>query len=113
MQELGQIKIGPIEITGPVKARISAKFIPDFTVDITTPPKVGILSLIQPKITFLLSGKAYEIGWGQSNIKSVDPKIFETDTWLDTIQKIGVIPLVLFTGALIYLGYRVLLKKKE
>ena len=113
MQELGQIKIGPVEITGPVKARISARFIPDFTVDLATPPKVGILSLIQPKITFLLAGRAYEIGWGQKRIKNVNPKIFESDTWLDTIQKIGVIPVVLFIGGLIYLGYRVLLKIKE
>lgn len=113
MSELGQIAIGPVSITGPVKARFTGKFLPDFTLDLTTPPKVGILSLIQPKITFLLAGKAYEIGWGQSGIKSADPKIFESDTWLDTMQKIGVIPMALFVGGLAYLGYKVLLKKKE
>lgn len=111
ISNLGQIKIGSVEITGPVKARISAKFIPDFTLDLTTSPKIGILSLIQPKITLLLAGRAYEVGWGQTGIKSVDPKIFESDTWLDIIQKIGIIPIVLFVGGLAYLGYKILLKK--
>lgn len=109
--ELGQITIGPVEITGPIKARISTKFLPSFTLDLTVKPKIGLLSIMQPKITLLLAGKAYEIGWGQSGIKSVDPKIFETDTFLDTMQKIGIIPIVLFVSGLAYLGYKVLLKK--
>jgi len=113
MQELGQIKIGPIELVGPVKARITGNFLPSFTIDLAKPPPVGILSLIQPKITFLVGNKAYEIGWAEKRIKEVNPRIFESDTWLDTIQKIGVIPVVLFIGGLIYLGYRVLLKIKE
>lgn len=109
---LGQIKIGSLEITGPVKARISGNFIPDFTIDLTAPPKVGMLSIIKPKITFLIGNVAYEVGWGEKGIKSADPSIFMTDTFMDTIQKIGIIPILLLTGGAILVGYKLLAKKE-
>lgn len=111
-RSLGQISIGPLEITGPVKARISGDLIPDFTIDLTTTPKVGMLSLIKPKITFLIGNKAYEVGWGEKGIKSADPSIFMTDTFMDTIQKIGIIPILLLASGAVFIGYHFLTKKE-
>lgn len=111
-RSLGQITIGPLEITGPIKARISGNFIPDFTIDLTAPPKVGMLSLIKPKITFLIGNKAYEVGWGETGIKSADPAIFNTDTFMDTIQKIGIIPILLLAGGAVLIGYKLFVKKE-
>jgi hypothetical protein len=111
MQDLGQLKLGPLTFTGPTKARISGKFIPDFTIDLSAPPKAGILSLIKPKITFLIGNAAYELSWGEKSLRSADPAIFQKETFLDSINKIGILPIAALTIAVGVVGYLVLKPK--
>ena len=101
MTELGQI--GEIvSILKPQKVRVSARFIPDFTLDLSKPStgKGGILDIIKPKITFLIANNAYEIQWGQTSIKKVDPSIFTKPTFFDTINKTGILSSIVI-GALL------------
>ena len=110
--DLGQLRIGPVRIVGPIKARISGNLIPSFTIDLTAPPEKGILHLIRPRITLLIGGEAYEIEWGDLRLKPADPAIFERDTLLDTINKMGIFPIIAVT-AIIGFGIYMLLKPKE
>jgi hypothetical protein len=32
---LGQIKLGPLTVKGPIKIRVSGRFIPSFTIDLS------------------------------------------------------------------------------
>jgi len=86
--ELGQIQLGPLAYMGPLKVRIDGNFIPAFTIDLTKPSKGrGILDVIKPTVTILVGNKAYQIRWGERGVKEVDPRIFEEETWLDSLQK--------------------------
>lgn len=110
--EYGQIRIGPLELpVDKLKARISGNFMPDFTIDLKVPPKIGLLSVIKPKITLLYNNQAFEIGWGQKGIRKVDPSIFERDTFLDTIHKIGIIPTILIITGVGIITYKLITKK--
>ena len=103
---LGQIKLGPLTIAGPIKIRVSGKFIPAFTIDLSKPPspseKTGILNILNPKIQILAGGVAYEADYSTRQIREIDPAIFNKDTFIDTISKLGVIPTIaILTGAVI------------
>ena len=111
MHELGQLKFGPLVFTGPAKARISGNFIPDFTIDLSKPPKAGILSLIKPKITLLIGNAAYELAWGERGLRDADPAVFQKDTFLDSINKIGILPILGLTVGIGIAGYLLLRPK--
>ena len=100
MNELGQIG-ELVNILKPQKIRVSARFIPDFTIDLTTPSRgAGILDIIKPKITMLVAGNAYEIEWGKTSIKKADPSIFTKPTFFDTINKTGILSSIIIGGLL-------------
>lgn len=105
ISDFGQIKLDvlgiPIEI--PVKVRVQARFIPDFTVDPTKPVKFGSpLNVLQPKITILIGGRAYQVDT-KGNFKEVSPEIFNEPTFLDKISEIGILPTLIFgAGAALF-----------
>lgn len=104
---MGQFDIK--ELIGPMKARVSGNFIPDFTIDLSKPPKPGgLMSAIKPKITFLIAGNAYTIEYGSSTPKKTDERVFQQKTTLDQLNEIGLLPLVIFTGALVFTGIKLL-----
>jgi len=108
--ELGQIQMGPITYMGPLKVRIDGNFIPAFTIDLTKPSKGrGILDVIKPTVTILVGNKAYQIKWGERGIKEVDPRIFEEETWLDSLQRAEMLGTI-FLGLAIGVGIWKLLK---
>jgi hypothetical protein len=100
---LGEIRIGPVMFEGPLKVRVSGAFIPDFTVDLTRPPKFSILSIIRPKITFLVGTEAYEVSL-EGGLRKADPGIFDRPTWFDALNELGIISVI---GASILVGYLV------
>lgn len=106
IQELSQISLGPLTFAGPIKVRISGRFIPAFTIDIskkpTTAEKVGILNILNPKVQLLLGNMAYEMDYATRELKPIDPRIFEKDTLIDSIAKFGIIPSILLSALTIY-----------
>ncbi len=109
---LEDINLGPFKIAGPTKARVSGKFIPDFTIDLSKPSKgPGILSLIDPKITFLIGSNAFQLQMGKGNLKQVNSDIFNQPTLFDTLNKIGIIPILFVISTIGFVVYRLIRRK--
>jgi hypothetical protein len=110
--ELGQLNIGPLSFTGPLKVRIGGNFLPSYTIDLSAPStKGGVLSFIKPYADILIGNNAYRVQYGQSGIQSIDPNEFNSMTALDTISSMGIIPTLLIIGTFGVLIY-LLIKRK-
>jgi len=109
---LGQIKLGPLTVKGPIKIRVSGRFIPSFTIDLSKKPtkaeKTGILNVINPKVTMLIGDVAYEFDYATRELKEADPAIFNKDTFLDTVSKLGVIPTIAIITGTALIALRIL-----
>lgn len=109
---LGQIKIGPVTIPGPIKVRISGRFIPAFTIDLSKKPtkaeKTGILNVLNPKVTLLVGNTAYEFDYSTRELRPTDPKIFEKDTFIDTISKLGILPTIAIVTGTVFMTLKIL-----
>jgi len=94
----------------PQKIRVSGRFIPDFTIDMTKPSTgPGILSVIKPKVSILFPGDiAVEYEYGSNRVKAVDPRVFLQETTFDKLQKLGWVFLgFIITGAAMYIVYKI------
>lgn len=109
LAKYGQIgfNIGDL-IPKDAKIRLETKFF-GYTIDLSkkTEPKKGkglsMMNILKPNATILLSGKAYKLDPNDPNkIKEVDPKIFNTPTFIDKIMEIGILPIV---GSIVIGGY--------
>jgi len=109
---LGQIRLGPLTIPGPVKVRVSGRFIPSFTIDLSQKPtkaeKTGILNILNPKVTLLMGNMAYEFDYSTREFTPADPKIFEKDTFIDTISKLGIIPTIAIIAGTAFIVLKIL-----
>ena len=111
----GQLKIKVFgqEYNIPIKIRISGNMIPDFTIDPTKLKRIdqktggfNILSFIQPKITLLVGNRAIEIDY-RGNVRETDPSIFTKPTLLDMLAEAGLIPVLVFSGGILFFIYQV------
>ena len=111
---LGQVE-EVLSFFRPTKIRVSGNFIPDFTIDLTKPSKIGsVLDLINPTITILFGKNlAYQINYKERKIKPVSPKIFESKTFLDTLSEFGILGTLIYLGTLGYLIYKIFEKKEK
>ena len=112
--EFGQIE-DILAYFKPTKIRVSGNLIPDFTIDLTKPSKIGsVLDLINPTVTILFGRDlAYQINYKERKIKPVSPKIFERKTLLDTLNELGILGTLIYLGVIGYLSYKIFIEKKE
>lgn len=111
-QELGQLQIGPLTFSGPLKARIGGRFLPSYTIDLSQIPKSGgVLSFIKPHVDILIGNNAYRLQYGKSGIQTIDPNEFNQMTFLDTVSSMGIIPTLAIIGTLGVLIYLLIRKK--
>lgn len=84
-----------------------------YTIDLSKTSKksgkgggISIMNLLKPAAIISFSGKAYRLDPNDPNkIKEVDPKIFNTPTFIDKVMEIGILPIaggIAVSGFLIY-----------
>lgn len=106
-KDLGQLDLQAL--LGPVKARVSSRFLPDFTIDLSKPAKPsGLMAMLKPEITFLIAGNAYKLEYGSTTPKKTDVSIFQKPTLIDQLNEIGLLPLAIFAGAIIFTGIKLI-----
>lgn len=111
-KELGQIKIGPVEIAPPeMKVRLHWNILPDVTIDLKAKPGVGFASILRPRATVLIGDKAYKLDpWDPRKVYEADPKIFAERTLFDSLMQIGIIPTIIMIAAIGYGVYKLVPK---